>query len=479
MSIAAARSAGIRTRQIGYRPRREPLWASKEAFFSDASLFVLGVAGLFSANLVGSLPGCEILLLPMLPVMLLAAGKRAFDRRYLWFYVLTGGWLIGTLLADEYNGIGFVNRAKGTARVIFFILDFIGLAILINNRTRRMVVFALGLSALYLIGSWQFSTELTLQWKFGLSQGFSILALLVSSYYFKRRRYRVCLCITLFLAGLNLRYGFRSQLVILFVSAVFALPLFDTAPRRANVAADSRSAVRTLMLLAVVGGVAYLANATINYGAKRGIFDESTNSKFVSQAEGDYGVLVGGRPETLVAIQAIIDSPILGHGSFPFGLKYMQMKQDIQFEHGYSDNDEAEEVAYPVIPTHSHLTMAWVEGGILGGICWICIFILVLRSVLLLTTLRPHLAPLCSYLLINFLWDILYSPFGSVNRMRAAFYILMSYSILRDSGKTVRVRNPLIKKMETRRKIVRLAGVGPPPRPKVPRARPLEQPGQV
>ena len=74
-------------------------------------------------------------------------------------------------------------------------------------------------------------------------------------------------------------------------------------------------------------------------------------------------MLVGGRPETLVAIQAIRDAPILGHGSFPYGPKYIQMKQDIQYQHGYTESDEPEEVEFPVIPTHSHLTMAWVESG--------------------------------------------------------------------------------------------------------------------
>jgi hypothetical protein len=75
--------------------------------------------------------------------------------------------------------------------------------------------------------------------------------------------------------------------------------------------------------------------------------------------------------------------------------------------------------------------LAWVEGGILGGICWIYILILTIRSTLRLSALRPQLAPLYSYLLVNFLWDILYSPFGSINRIRAAFCILLSYSILR------------------------------------------------
>ena len=114
----------------------------------------------------------------------------------------------------------------------------------------------------------------------------------------------------------------------------------------------------------------------------------------------------------------------------PLTANIVELRQDIQYEHGYSDSDEPEDLEYPVIPTHSHLTMAWVESGILGGICWIYLLALTLRGVLGLASLRPNLMPLYCYLLVGFVWDILYSPFGSVNRLWAAFFILLSYHIL-------------------------------------------------
>jgi hypothetical protein len=480
MPIAATRLTGLRPRPFGFRPRREPLWNSRESFFSDVALFLLGAAGAYSVNVVGALPYSEAILVLMLPVLLLARGRRAFDRQYLWFYILAGGWLLGTQIADIYNGIALYNRAKGTARVVFFILDFMALAILINNRGRKILVFALSLATLLFMSSLQFSHDFLLQWKFGLSHAFAIMALLISAYFYRRRRYWICFAITLMLAAINFRYGFRSQLVIHVVAAVLILPIFDsvqtrTVQTRTRSTAGTPNTARVLILLALAGGVAYGANAAIKYGAEKGVFDEATNGKFRTQSEGDYGVLVGGRPETLVAIQAIRDSPIIGHGSFPFGLKYMQLKQDIQYEHGYSDTDEPEESDYPVIPTHSHLTMAWVEGGILGGICWIYILILVLRAVLRLTTLRPHLAPLYSYLLVNFLWDILYSPFGSVNRMLAAFFILLSYFILRSPAKTVEGRRPIVNTIYRGRRTLRLTSVAASsPRPGIPGGRPFE-----
>ncbi len=419
-------------RPFGYRPRPEPLWRSGEAFFADVGLFILGAAGAYNVNFVGSIPGCDLLLVTFLPILLLYRGRRAFDRQYLWFYILAGAWLLGTIIADEYNAIGLFNRAKGIARVVFFALDFMALAILLNNKTRRIVIFALSIAALDVLGSWQYRPNVEVQWKFGLSEGLAVVVLLVSSYFYVRRRYGICVLIFVVLAGLNLMYGFRSQLAVHFVSAVLILPFTNSQARlQRSGSRRGQDTSRVVILLALVGVAAYGANSAIKYATRSGFFDESTQAKFEKQSGGDLGVLFGGRPETLVAIQAIRDSPFIGHGSFPYGPEYVQMRQDIQYEHGYSDSDVAEDPEYPVIPTHSHLTLAWVEGGILGGICWIYILALTVRGVLRLSTQRPPLAPLYCYLLVAFIWDILYSPFGSISRIMAAFYILLIYNQLK------------------------------------------------
>jgi hypothetical protein len=423
----------LTARQIGRRPRRIPLWTSRESFFTDLGVFALGVAGTISVGLVGSLPVNELLLFPLLPILLLSKGKRAFKREYLWFYVLVAGWLLGTIIADLYFSSPLTNRLKGTARVVFFAMNFMALAVLINNRTRRLAIFALSIAVVMISTSLGFAGGFSLMWKFGLSGAIAILALLISSYYYSQRRFTVCFLISLGLAALNLYYGFRSQLVVHLVAAVLVLPLFDSARKSGSGLRRGQRSFRIIVLLVLAGGAAYAANEAIRYGAKMGLFDESLSSKFEEQAQGDYGVLVGGRPETLVAMQAIRDSPIIGHGSYPVDPKYLQLKQDIQYEHGYTDSDDPEDSGDPVIPTHSHLTMAWVESGLLGGICWIYFLGLTLRAVLQLGFVRPQLAPLYGYLLVWFLWDILYSPFGSVNRIWAAYLILLSYHLLSKS----------------------------------------------
>ncbi len=68
MPIATARQIGARPRRSGFGPPERP--------FSPTWDFSSWVSsGAFSVNLVGTLPGNEILLIPILPLLLLAKGN--------------------------------------------------------------------------------------------------------------------------------------------------------------------------------------------------------------------------------------------------------------------------------------------------------------------------------------------------------------------------------------------------------------------
>ena len=193
---------------------------------------------------------------------------------------------------------------------------------------------------------------------------------------------------------------------------------------------DGTAFFKLLIVFALTGGAAYGANQVIKYAVSQNFFNEQIESKFQLQSGGQLGVLVGGRPETLVAMQAIIDNPIIGHGSFAVDEKYLQLLQDIQYKYGYSDSDEAEDIDIPSIPTHSHLTQAWVESGILGGIFWIYVLGLVGLMFVQIVLRRPTLLPLYSYAAVGFTWDVLYSPMGSTDRLIAAFVVLLCFDLL-------------------------------------------------
>ncbi len=281
------------------------------------------------------------------------------------------------------------------------------------------------------------------QWKYGLDGAVSLPALVLSSYFFAKGKYPISILIALGLAALNLHYAVRSQTAICLMAAVVVLPIAGVRKGQAGRALGGADLFKLLIVFALTGGAAYGANQAVKYAASHHYFDEQTEAKFESQSAGRLGVLVGGRPETLVAIQAIIDSPIIGHGSFAVRPKYLQMMQDIQYEYDYTGSDEPVDVQNPSIPTHSHLTQAWVESGILGGIFWIYVLVLVGRTFVRAVLQRNALMPLYSFPTVGFTWDVLFSPMGSTDRLVAAFAVLLCYDFLNaGEGKQVLSRRP-------------------------------------
>jgi hypothetical protein len=431
---------------VRHRPR---LWPTTALFHNDLALVILSSLAVFNFNLVGSLPGCELGVLFMLPFLLLRHGARAFKREYLWFYMLLALWLFGTVFGDLYLGSTMTNRVKGVARVIFLGLDFMTLAILINGKTRGKIAFTLGFVPVMLNIGFAFRQDFLVAWKFGLGYAITLLAMLVSCRFYAEKRYGVSVSIGLGMAALNLILAARSQTAIDLISLVLILPVLGRNGAAMGVPNKRPEAFRIVLTMTLACGAAYAANQAIKFGANHGFFDESTQDKFQTQEAGRLGVLVGGRPETLVAIQAIRDSPIIGHGSFAVDRKYNVLLRDIEYENGYSFADDAPEDAGG-IPAHSHLTQSWVESGVFGGLLWICVLLLNFRGILLLISRGSAMAPLYSYLLVGFTWDILYSPMGSFDRIWGAFAILITCDLM----KTARLEDRLARKPVIAKRVI-------------------------
>jgi hypothetical protein len=136
-----------------------------------------------------------------------------------------------------------------------------------------------------------------------------------------------------------------------------------------------------VLSLAAVWGSQQILKTAVNAG----LFSESDQQKYEQQSQGKLGILFGGRPEGLVAARAIMDSPFLGHGSYAVDYKYYELLQEYRYRFGYAEGDEVDDVEDPGIPTHSHLTMSWVEGGFLASFFWFYMLLLIARGVIRLT----------------------------------------------------------------------------------------------
>lgn len=114
--------------------------------------------------------------------------------------------------------------------------------------------------------------------------------------------------------------------------------------------------------------------------------------------------LLIGRPAPTIAMVAIWDRPLLGHGfnkqdeQYPSRLKYLGY---LPFEYNSR---------YRGIPAHSNLLNAMVEGGIAAGLVWIFLLVISFRS-FSVAFLQDYEA-ITGYLFMGFfylLWNILFS----------------------------------------------------------------------
>jgi hypothetical protein len=157
------------------------------------------------------------------------------------------------------------------------------------------------------------------------------------------------------------------------------------------------------------------------------LLGDDARDKYLIQSSGDMGVLLGARAEILASAQAIIDSPVIGHGSWAKDPKYADILVSSLGQHGYEIQGESES---DLIPSHSYIMGAWVEAGVVGAIFWFWALMLAVRSLVATQRGDSALALLVVFVAFNLLWNIPFSPFGAEARLYTAYYLsLMIFAL--------------------------------------------------
>lgn len=419
------------TRPVLRGPRIRQRLPSQRSFLNggDWLVIVLGVSDALTFHLIGDLPGTEILAVLILP-FLIGKDTKVFRRPGIrTFLLLAGLWIFSQIISDLVNGSPMQSRLKGIARVAFLTLDFAVFAVLIGRDTKRVILLALSLATAQMLRLPYFGLALEASaWKFGESAAVSVVVMLLGSYLTYRRRYGWFVVCTLALMLVNFHEGYRSQIAVDLLAVGVTLPIFLGNKRIGG--GEQSNKFRVIPLLIISFGAVWLSQKIISEGVKHGLFDEGLQQKFEAQSQGQLGVLVGARPEIPVALRAIVDAPIFGHGSYAIDPKYLFILQDYQYKFGYSGSDDPGDIADPGIPTHSHLTMSWVEGGVLASFLFFYLLYLIVRAMLVVSAERPPLAPYYAFVFLTFGWDILFSPFGFDRRVFEGFYSLLLINVL-------------------------------------------------
>lgn len=405
-------SGGSGSRRIHASQALRLLMRSRETAL-DIWAFALPAVSFLEVTIIGRLMVTEIVLLVMLPWLWSLPDRPALPR---WFLVLWAGWLVSQVVTDLVVGSAFTDYARGWAAIAFTLTNFAAIFFLVTT-PKRARLFAIGLAVGGLLGLVFVPHPYVAldPWKWGLAGPIALLTAASLSGRFGERWPWVTVAVFVALGGLNVALGYRSLGGVCLVAAGY-LTLSALAGRPPSAA--RQSTLRAALGLVFLGTAGLGVLGGYSAAAAGGFLGPEAQAKYETQS-GPLGPLLGGRAEALVSSQAILDSPILGHGSWARDPRYAELLIERQEALGYDVTEEY--VGTELIPAHSYLMGAWVRAGALGGLFWLAVGAVAVWLLANLYSVRTQLAPLLVLAAVLLLWDIAFSPYGFGARITAAY----------------------------------------------------------
>lgn len=392
---------------------------------TDYLIFVIAAAEYVNINLVGVLTLADILL-SIAFIYLAVEGKIEIGSRLAGKF-LVGGllWLCSQIITDIVRHSAFADYARGWSLIGLTLVNFCVLCTLLYGRPRRLMIFGWGAVAGQLLHYFidPYPVQIEYPWKFGLAYPISAAVALIASRKACRGNWPVFLMTAMGVA--NILLSARNAGGVCLAAALY-LGMTRYIQRKTANGARLSSRMIVVMVVAFIVGTAGIFSF-YEYAAGKGLLGADSREKYQEEASGKYGVLLGGRTELLASIPAIIDSPILGHGSWAKDPGYLIAMKQAMLLLGYPGAFDLspEALTEGLIPTHSFLLGAWVNAGILGGVFWAWAWLMVVRSLARVYPPQAIMLPFMAYVSFLLLWDILFSPFGLDRRCQVPFFLIM------------------------------------------------------
>jgi hypothetical protein len=421
--------------------------------YRDLAAFAIPMTQAIKLQMVGILYLPEILFVILLPILLFSNHKLLSSRQLRMGLLLLAAGLLGAIFSDAAGTSTLDDIARGWMKIIVFGATICSIYLLIRDDLRRLIFVYVAGAIGTILELWLNPGDLAVlsdydPWKFGVGNSVTILTLFLVTILFQQniftRFWGAAIIIAISLVSLAL--DCRSLFGLTFITGMLEgskviLDMTNTGRRRLSL---SRFSIFLLFGLSFAAGSMFL----YSFAAGNGWLGAAAEDKFVHQAEGDVNILAGGRPEFLVSLQAIIDSPIIGHGSWAQDPYYVLMYIEILKSKGLLAPNATGPEDQVLIPTHSHLFGAWVEWGILGALFWIWLLTMCFRSVYALVNIRDPRMCIYVFMLISLIWDVLFSPFGAFMRLVDAPKICLVMMIVRKEKKGPLLERPGLRLIE-------------------------------
>lgn len=393
------------------------------------------LVGLFSATqiqLVGFLGISEVVMFLACPFILARYLGRLRQQGFNRVLLLNGLWLLAALISNQVNNVPWERGIRGLAWPYAMIANVVCLHALVEGNIRRVKWFIIG-SAISGVWAMQHgmigsaigaaealgvtAVEAAMEYKFARVMMFKAPVTILIVLWFLRIPL-LCISAMVALIIVALEDGARSSLLVLSFSLMLLVGSWGNPTRIRKI---SKRAMRILALL-LLG--AWAALYVYKYAAESGLMGEHEKEKFARQSHARMGFL-SGRGEFVNAFLAIVDSPLLGQGSWArdskgFNLRAAILRGDEIIDPSFFSSSRP-------IQTHSHIGGAGAQHGIAGIIFWVYVLALLIRTIRHRMGLIPDLFGYLALTLPSMIWNILFSPPGGRPITACCIVVLIMY----------------------------------------------------
>jgi hypothetical protein len=407
---------------IAFESTLEPSMAIRKGFVSlgDVFSFVVPLLQVVEIPMAGVLLASDLALIAALPIALIRHPDRLRQKPVPTVLVLGIFWFAAQIVTDLVRNSAPEDYMRGWVKISFLLVNLTVVWLVVCSSRRRFVLYGIGLAIGALLSYLIRPSDDALMspWKFALGVPVTMLVAMFAAK-FKNYRYLAIVLPFSALAIVHAYNDFRLMAVICFIVPIYSLFLMSAKKEKLG-------RMRLVALgLALAGGIAGFALAYSHY-AKVGVFGKYAQQKAEAQT-GEGGMLLGGRSEILGSSQAILDSPLLGHGSWARDPKYSQILSDRSAALGYKHFQGGKKD--DLIPAHSYVFGSWVEAGIAGGIFWMFLLGFTAYAMFNASGTEP-LLPFFAFAGLMLTWDTMFSPLGAVTRFGAP-YLIAAVIVLR------------------------------------------------
>lgn len=179
-----------------------------------------------------------------------------------------------------------------------------------------------------------------------------------------------------------------------------------------------RKISKHFLIFAVIAcSVLFAFKSIYSYSAKHGYLGDGARNKYYNQTEQGEGVLnilMGGRAEFFVAMEACLDHPILGLGpdaedTRGYWSRFLERYGNTKYFDYYRRTIMGRRMEY--VAAHSHLTIFWLSCGILGLFFELYVLWLMFGYFRKWIGTIPQLYGYFAILIPQIFWDIFFTPF--------------------------------------------------------------------